>query len=208
MKKLIMICFVLVLAIAAFAQDGKAPASGLSTANGKSNSSNYNKSYNKSYDNNNNSSNSEGGIANKDMIWHLTYFNALKDGDKGAYGFGIDGVGDPYGIGMSMRMTTNAFLVDSDNLVIKTSFGANYHAALGDMAMFTFPVLVGCFGYNEFSYDSNTGKTKKKYKFGFDLEVLPALVVGRNAGVSIGPYYIYNFPSKKGGWGGHVSIWF
>ena len=206
MKRIILIYAALLLTVYAVAQDGKAPASGFDNNKGKKHSVNYDKNYGKSSENNL-SSNNGNGIASKDMIWHLMYMNSFKEGDKGAYGFGADGIGDN-GFGVSTRMVTNAFLVDSEAFSIETAFGINYHAAFGDMAMFTFPVLLGFFGYNDYSYDSKTNKTDKKFKLGLDLQFLPALLVGRNGGISIGPYYVYNFPNKKGGWGGHVSIWF
>ena len=143
----------------------------------------------------------------KDQIWHIDYFNSLKSGDKGVYGFGADNLGNSEGIGFSMRMYTNAFLVDSEYFQLVSAFGANYHAKINDIGYFVFPALVSAFGYNEVKFDEK-GKKDTKTKLGFGLLVSPYISIGQKIGLAFGPTFSYSFVTEDSSWGAFVGISF
>jgi len=144
----------------------------------------------------------------KDQIWHIDYFNSLKSGDKGAYGFGADNLsGKAQGFGMSMRIFTNAFLVDSDFFQLVTSWGANYHYKIDKIGYFVFPVLLNIYGYNEISFNDK-GKKETKTKIGTGLLVSPYIAIGKKGGITIGPTFSVNFVTGDTSWGGYIGFWF
>ena len=143
----------------------------------------------------------------KDQIWHIDYYNSLKSGDKGCYGFGADNLGNDNGLGFSMRMYTNLFLVDSELFQLVTAFGANYHAKLGDIGYFVFPALLNVWAYNEISFDDK-GKKDTKTKIGSGLLVSPYFAIGKKGGIAIGPTFSLSFVNGETAWGGYIGIWF
>lgn len=144
----------------------------------------------------------------KDQIWHIDYYNSLKSGDKGAYGFGADGLsGKDQGFGVSMRIYTNAFLVDSDLLQIVTSWGANFHAKIDKIGYFVFPVMLSVYGYNEIKFNDK-GKKETKTKIGTGLLVSPYIAIGKKGGITIGPTFYANFVTGDTSWGGYIGFWF
>ena len=143
----------------------------------------------------------------KEQITHIDYFNSLKSGDKGVYGFGFDHIGSSEGWGMSMRIYTNLFLVDSEFSQYVTAWGANYHAKIDKVGYFVFPAMLSVFGYNKVEFDDK-GKKDTKTKIGAGLLVNPYFAFGKKGGIAIGPTFSYSFVNGESSWGGYVGIWF
>lgn len=143
----------------------------------------------------------------KDAIWQIGYYNSLKDGDKGAYGFGADNIKNNQGLGFSMRIYTNLFLVDSDYSQYVTALGANYHYKIEKVGYFVFPALLSLSSYNEISFDDK-GKKDTKTKFGCGLLISPYIAIGKKGGVTIGPTFSHSFVNNESSWGGYIGIWF
>ena len=150
---------------------------------------------------------SQSGL-DKGYLWHIGYYNTLKSGDKGAYGFGGDGIDDDQGLGMSMRVATNAFLVDSDFISFQFSLGANYNIRLGEYGCFVFPIMFNLQSYSEITYNENRGKTDKKTKIGTGILISPYIALGKKAGITIGPTWSHSFVNDNSSWGGYIGIWF
>lgn len=144
----------------------------------------------------------------KDGLWHIDYYNSLKSGDKGAYGFGADGLGNKEeGFGISMRIYTNLFLVDSDFSQFVTAWGANYHLKIENVGYILFPVMLSIYGYNAISFDDK-GKKETKTKIGTGLLVSPYIAIGKKYGINIGPTFYVDFVNGESSWGGYIGIWF
>ena len=144
----------------------------------------------------------------KGSLWNVGYYNTLKSGDKGAYGFGGDSTDDDQGLGMSMRVFTNAFLVDADFVSFNFSLGANYNIRLGEYGYFVFPIMLDLYSYDEITYNEGGGKKDKKTKIGTGLLISPYIALGKKAGITIGPTWSHSFVTDQSSWGGYIGIWF